>query len=88
MCDIKKQFEKVAAQDSRNMAWLGNAMGWQGLEDEANHNAKSRQGDYEGNRVRGFVLLGRTAGARLSGAVRVPPPRLRRMRPNRAGLSP
>jgi hypothetical protein len=41
MCDIKKPFEQVAAQDSRNLADLFNKVGFQGAEDEAKHNARN-----------------------------------------------
>jgi hypothetical protein len=37
----KEPFYKVAKQDSRNLAWLGNAIGWQGLEDAAKYNVKN-----------------------------------------------
>ena len=36
--ELKKPLYKIVKQDSRNTAWLGNALGWQGLEDEANKN--------------------------------------------------
>lgn len=32
---------RLVKQDSRNAAWLGNAIGWQGLEDEANRNVQN-----------------------------------------------
>lgn len=32
---------RLVKQDSRNFATIGNAIGWQGLEDEANHNVKN-----------------------------------------------
>src|SRR5690348_5213637 len=41
MCDYKKPFEQVAAQDSRNLADIFNKVGWQGAEDEAKHNVQN-----------------------------------------------
>src|SRR6185437_12464374 len=41
MCDYKKPFEQVAAQDSRNLADLFNKVGFQGAEDEAKHNVQN-----------------------------------------------
>jgi hypothetical protein len=37
----KEPFYKVAKNDSRNLEWLGNAVGWQGLENEAKHNKEN-----------------------------------------------
>jgi hypothetical protein len=37
----KEPFYAVAKNDSRNAAWLGNAIGWQGLEDEGKYNTKN-----------------------------------------------
>jgi len=38
MCDWKEPFYKVARQDSRNMAKIGNALGWDWLEQEGKRN--------------------------------------------------
>lgn len=42
MCNgLKDLLEKPAAQDSRNIRDFANKIGWQGLEDEANHNVQN-----------------------------------------------
>lgn len=65
----KKPFYKVAENDSKNAAWLGNAIGWQGLEDEGNYNAKNpghaitKAAEYAALYYLGGMLGGASAGA-------------------------
>jgi hypothetical protein len=65
---LKDEFYKLVKQDSRNASWLGNAIGWQGLEDEGKYNTEN-PGHAVGKAAQTFAtmylggLLGDAAGA-------------------------
>ncbi len=74
----KEPLYDIVRNDSRNAAWLGNAIGWQGLEDEGKYNTKNpghavgKAAQYAATYYLGSLLgnyLGGASGAADTGAV-------------------